>query len=1034
VFAELHCRSAFSFLHGASSPEELVTQAAELGIGAVAITDRDGVYGTARAHHKARETGVRAVVGAELSLEDGGTLPVLARTREGYENLCRLLTRSQLATPKGECRVTWADLTEFSAGLSALTGDAAGPLHRALDSGSSSAPVALLQKLARVFGEGRVHVEAHRHLAPGGERRLRQIRDLAEALRMPLLASNAPLHARRAGRMVADVFSCLRHRTHLDAAGRLLLPNDERHLKPEGALRELFRDLPGAVDHSARVLEEVEFSLENLGYIFPSHPVPAGHDQDSFLRDVTYCGARERYGKITGPVRRQLEHELSLISKLGFSGYFLVVWDITRWARGEGILAQGRGSAANSAVCYSLGITNVDPVGGRLLFERFLSEGRGTWPDIDIDLPSGARRERVIQEVYRRFAPHGAAMTANLITYRGRGAMREMGKALNLPRDVLDRFSDLYASGDFPHTLEFDEQARRAGLPAGHPRLRALRELFGMVRGLPRHLGQHSGGMVLCGRGLDSIVPLEPAAMPGRTVVQWDKDDCEDLGIIKVDLLGLGMMAAIQDALAECARRGRPVDLARLPKDDAATFDMMCRADTIGVFQIESRAQMATLPRMKPRCFYDLVVEVAIIRPGPIVGKMVHPYLRRRDGLEPVDFIHPDFQPVLERTLGVPLFQEQVLKMAMIIADFTGSEAEELRRAMSFQRSQERMTRALDKLRAAMTLKGVDAAVQERIAAGIRSFALYGFPESHAISFALLAYASVWLKAHRPAEFYAALLNNQPMGFYSSATLVRDAKARGIRVLPACALQSEMTVTVVDDQVLRLGLNQLRGVSRHALERLLEERARRSFDSLEDLLDRCRLARDERRVLAAAGVFNSLGCHRRGALWEVERELPPPGDLFHCKGTPEAGEEPPLEPMTPAERLEADYRSTALTVGPHPMALLRAGLPRAVTAAALAGLPHGRRVIAAGMVICRQRPGTAKGHCFISLEDETGIANVFVPSKLFEARRLVITQESFLQITGRVQRARGAPTLFAEVIQPCAPASPLAAGLSHDFH
>lgn len=1003
-FAELHAHSAFSFLRGASSPEAMVTRVAELGMTHLALTDRDGVYGSARAHHKAKELGLQAIVGCELTMECGCVLPVIVRTRRGYQNLCQMLTLAHLQAAKGESRVAWSALEFFAEGLAALTGDEDGVL-------SQTEPLESLETLKRLFGTQHVFVEISRHRVPGENQRVRRLCDLAAASKLPVIASNAPLYAEPEGRMLQDAFTALRHHTILDEAGLLLAPNSERCLKSAAQMRELFADMPEAIANTQRVAESVEFSLTNLGYEFPQYPTAPEHSQDSFLHERTDIGARERYREITPEVRRQLDHELALISKLGFSGYFLVVWDIVRWAKQNGILVQGRGSAANSAVCYSLGITNVDPIAQRLLFERFLSEGRSSWPDIDLDLPSGEQRERIIQEVYRRFAPHGAAMTANVITYRGRSAMREMGKVLHLPQDVIERFSDLYANGDFPHTLKLDEQIRRAGLPQGHPRLPALIKLYHLAYGLPRHLGQHSGGMVLCTAGLDKIVPLEPASMPGRVVVQWDKDDCEDLGIIKVDLLGLGMMAAIEKTIEVSATRGRPVDLAQIPKDDPACYEMMQKADTVGVFQIESRAQMATLPRMKPTCFYDLVVEVAIIRPGPIVGKMVHPYLNRRSGKEPIDYIHPDFEPALARTLGVPLFQEQVLKMAMIIADFTGSEAEELRRAMSFHRSEERMTKALDKLTAAMTRKGVDPAIQDRIVKSIRSFALYGFPESHAISFALLAYASVWLKVHRAAEFYAALLNCQPMGFYSSATLVRDAKQHGLRILPACVVESEVECTVIDDATLRLGLNQLRGVSRGALAQIADERAREPWKDLNDFLKRCTLAKDERRVLAQAGALNALGHHRRSALWEVEAPLH--DDLL---SGPEDSYETPLAMMTPGERLESDYQTTTLTVGPHPMALVRSQIPRAVTATGLNAKRNGQRVTIIGMVICRQRPGTAKGHCFISLEDETGIANAFVPSELFEKRRLVITQEPFLQITGKLQRVDGTTTVLAQTI------------------
>lgn len=1009
VFYELHARSAFSFLRGASSPEDMIVRAAELEMGHLVLTDRDGLYGSARAHHKARELGLKAVVGAEITMECGCVLPVIVRTREGYQNLCRLLTRSKLSAAKGQSQVNWKNLAAYAQGLSALTGDSEGVLHRVLNAEDKSEAVGLIRRLCAIFGSEHVHLEIHRRRLRDEEKRLKEIVDLAGHLKLPVIASNAPLYATRDKRVLQDAFTCLRHHTHLDAAGLHLAPNAEAYLKSASEMHVLFADRPHALTQTEKVIESVEFSLENLGYQFPSFETPSGHDQGSFLRELTYTGARNRFPSLTVEVRNQLEHELALITKLGFSGYFLVVWDIVRWCKNEGILIQGRGSAANSAVCFSLGITNVDPIAGNLLFERFLSEGREGWPDIDLDLPSGEKRENVIQEVYRRFAPYGAAMTANVITYRGKSAMREMGKVLDLPADVITRFSSLFASGDFPHTLKLEDHLRRAGVSAQHPRLKAFLTLYHQVYGLPRHLGQHSGGMVLCTNGLDGIVPLEPASMPGRVVVQWDKDDCEDLGIIKVDLLGLGMMAAIEETLATSEARGRPVDLANLPKDDAATFEMMQRADTVGVFQIESRAQMATLPRMKPRCFYDVVVEVALIRPGPIVGKMVHPYLDRRDGKQPVDYIHPSFEPVLNRTLGVPLFQEQILKMAMLIADFNGSEAEELRRAMSFNRSEERMQKALEKLRAAMTQKEVAEEIQERIVNSIRSFALYGFPESHAISFALLAYASVWLKVHRAAEFYAALLNCQPMGFYSSATLVRDAKHHGLKILPVCAVKSEVACTVEDDKTIRLGLNQLKGADRASLASLVTLRRQACWKDLDDLLTRCPLSKDARKALAKAGAFNALGHHRRSALWRSAAETH--DDLFSSIDESEA--DSPLAMMKPEERLEADYQTTRLTVGPHPMALIRKTIPRASKAMELSSIPHGRRITLIGMVICRQRPGTAKGHCFISLEDETGIANAFVPCTLFEARRLVITQEPFLEIRGMLQHSEGVITLLA---------------------
>src|SRR3989449_8419321 len=690
-YVELHACSAFSFLRGGSFPEQLAEVTAELKMPAMALLDRNGVYGAQRFSVAAREHGVRPIIGCELSMEDGSILPVLVANRTGYKNLCELLTQAHLRSEKGECAVGWDELAQFAKGLVVLLGSTEGRARLLIDA----------------FGRENVFVELQRHFIRGEERINRELIDLARANRLSLLATNGVQYAKPYGREVLDVFTCIREHTHLDAAGKLLTQNAERHLKSDREMRELFRDLPEAIENTSRLAERLTFSLENLGYEFPEFPVPVGHSMDSFLRTIVWFGAQQRYAAVNSKVKRQLEEELALISKLGFPGYFLIVWDIVNFCREHNIMVQGRGSAANSAVCYCLGITPVDPVSNHLVFERFLNESRKGWPDIDLDLPSGDRREAVIQEIYRRYGKHGAAMTANVISYRGRGAAREIGKALNFPPSIIDRFSHLFANGDFPHTLDLQSQIEQAGLPKAHPRMPAFIRLYHAIYGLPRHLGQHSGGMIICQNKLSSFVPLENASMPGRVVAQWDKDDCEDLGIVKVDLLGLGMMSVMQDALELCGRRGRPLDLAHIPKDDAATFEIMQKADTIGVFQIESRAQMATLPRMKPKCFYDVVIEVAIIRPGPIQGDMVHPYLNRRAGKEPVTYFDPRLEPVLGRTLGVPLFQEQMLKIAMIMADFSGNEAEELRRALSFHRSEERMQKVSAKLRAAMERKGI---------------------------------------------------------------------------------------------------------------------------------------------------------------------------------------------------------------------------------------------------------------------------------------------------------------------------------------
>jgi error-prone DNA polymerase len=1031
AYVELHARSAFSFLRGGSLPESLAAEAGRLQLPALALCDRDGVYGAVRLHMAAKEAGVRALVGCELTMDDGSVVPVLVATQAGYRGLCALLTTAHLRAPKGESCIGWRELAEASEGLVALTGDEDGPVRRAWRECGAEAAAEAGSRLAAIFGPDRLHVEIQRHLIPGEDEENEFLINWARTAGLPLLATNGVLHATPEAVRVVDVFTCLREHTTLDAAGRRLARNHERHLKSPPAMAALFGDLPEAVANTERLAEKLPFTLADLGYRFPDYGVPAGESQDSFLRKVTYFGAQQRYGSVVGDVRRQLERELALITKLGFAGYFLIVWDLCTFARERGILVQGRGSAANSAVCYSLGITAVDPVGSKLLFERFLSEGRTDWPDIDLDLPSGDPREEVIQEVYRRYGRRGAAMTANVITFKGRSTMREVGKVLGLPDDVLDRFSSLFHGGDYPHTLQLQEQLRLAGVSADHPRLPALLETCRQVYSLPRHLGQHSGGMVLSAGSLDRFVPLENARMPGRSVLQWDKSDCEDMGIIKVDLLGLGMMSVLQDSLTICAQRGQPVDLARLPKDDAATFKLMQEADTVGVFQIESRAQMSTLPRMKPEHFYDLAIEVAIIRPGPIQGDAVNPYLRRRAGLEPVTYPDERARPILERTLGVVLFQEQILRLAMELGGFSAAEADELRRAIGFTRSQERLDRMKSRLGEALRRNGVSAEAADYILKSLASFALYGFPESHAISFALIAYASAWLKVHRPAAFYAALLNNQPMGFYSPASLVQDARRHGVKVLPVCVQLSDERCRVESDAAIRLGVASVHGVRAAAVKAMLAARSERPFASLEDFARRTSFNPAERRALAGAGALNALAGHRRAALWHVET-VHAEDELFRHAAPDDEPALSPLERMTLLERLQADYAHLSLTTGAHPMKLLRPQLPDVRPAADLPHVRPGERIKIGGAVITRQRPGTAKGFCFITLEDETGLANAIVRPKLFEEARLVINLEPALVITGRVQNEQGVIHVMAEEIV-AMPGPGLPAQRSHDY-
>ena len=1059
-YIELHARSAFSFLRGASNPEDLVTTASQLGLPALALLDRDGVYGAPRCYAAARTQNLRARVGAEITMEDGCVVPLLAATRTGYQNLCQLITEAKLtergpSVPSAErherkrpCFATWTELARFSAGLIALTGDEEGPVRHAWRTAGASAAGVALDRLIALFGPDRLYVELQRHRLRGEDREVQFLVDLAAAHRLPLLATGGVTYAHAGHRPAADVFTCLRLHTTLDAAGRQLERNAERRIQSAAEMQQLFRDLPEALANSVRLEERLEFTLEKLGYQFPAFPTPSGVTMDQHLRDVTFAAARRRFSPLPDSLQHQLNRELELIARLKFSGYFLIVWDICTWARDRKILIQGRGSAANSAVCFVLGITAVNPLKHRLLFERFLSDGRvgvdghPSWPDIDLDLPSGERRESVIQEVYRRYGSRGAAMTANVITYRGRSVIREVGKVLGFGADALDRFSSLYANGDFPETLQLQEQLARSGIAVRHPRAAAMVSLHREIRGLPRHLGQHSGGMVISQHQLAQIVPLEPAAMPGRTVCQWDKDDCENLGIVKVDLLGLGMMAAMQDTIELCGDRG-PRTLDDIPPDDPETYEKIRAADTVGVFQIESRAQMSTLPRFKPKDLYDLAMQVAIIRPGPITGQLVHPLIRRRDGLEADDYIDPSVEeivkPILARTRGVILFQEQMLELSMTLAHFTGAEAEELRRAMGFTKEPRRLEQALEKLRAALRRAGRNENVVTRVTNSATTFAAYGFPESHAIGFAMLAYASTWLKLNRTAEFYASLLNNQPMGFYSPATLLQDGRRHDLKAKPVCVCASHWACTVEDPKTIRLGLHLIKGLREAAARQLLAARAEQPFASLDDFLRRTHCTAAERRSLAAVGALNAFALHRRAALWQVEAAWSEQESLFQHyasrSDSPDLPDEPldsPLTPMTLTERLQEDFQVMELTTGTHPMSLLRDHLPDVCTARGLAQVPDGTRVTIAGAVICRQRPGTAKGFVFVSLEDETGIANAVVGPQLFERDRLVITQEPALRITGKIQNVAGVIHVRAEQIAALRDIA-LPAQTSHDF-
>ena len=1151
MYIELHSRSAFSFLEGASLPEILIETCAKLNMPAMALLDRDGVYGSPRFHLAASKAGVNAHIGAEVTALCGASephsrhpersegslhpsspvhLPLLVSSRLGYQNLCRLITKMKLRASKGEGAAREEELQEHAAGLICLTGGDDGPLAHALTHGGIAEAKRCVENLAAIFGQKNVFVELQRHFHREQETRNRAAIEIARSLSLPLLATNGVCYANARERELCDVFTAIRHHRTLATAGRLLARNSERFLKSPHEMQALFTDLPKAIANTVELSSRLQFTLEDLGYEFPKYPVPGGETMMWFLRERTWEGFQQRYGRATADLqnraRQQIERELKLIEKLDLPGYFLIVWDLVRFCRQEKILVQGRGSAANSAVCYSLGITAVDPVGMELLFERFLSEQRGEMPDIDLDLPSGDQRERVIQYLYQRYGEHGAAMTANVITYRSRMAGREMGKALGFDPETLDKVSAAVSTWEYRDQNDtFDHRFRDAGLDLNHPRLRKYFELCVAVQDLPRHLGQHSGGMVICQGQLDSVVPLEPASMPGRVVVQWDKEDCADLGIIKVDLLGLGMMAVLEDSLQLIRNHYQEeVDLAHLPANDPDVYSTLQKADTIGMFQIESRAQMSCLPRLRPKNFYDIVVQVAIIRPGPIVGQMVNPYLQRRQGREPVTYAHPSLEPVLKRTLGVPLFQEQLLRMAMVVANFSGGEAEELRRAMGFKRSEKRMREIEAKLRAGMQQNGISHEAQEQIVLSITSFALYGFPESHAASFALIAYASAFLKCHYLAAFTAALLNNQPMGFYRPATIVKDAQRHGLKVLPIDVMKSDWNCTLEEVSsfefrvssgqwpvssgqsppychserdlsceesafhskletgnlklAVRLGLRYARGLREEAAQALLWQRKSAPFSSISDLIHRVpELRKDELTTLAEIGALNSVSSfefrvssnqrsvnrgqnysdchserdlsreesafhskletgnlkrHRRDALWQVERAVRLSGPLWDGLSEPDSNS--PLRPMNAEERLVADFRGTGMTVGPHPMAYHRdrmntMGIRKA---SELGHIPHGQPVRIGGCVIARQRPGTAKGFVFLSLEDETGVANAIINPDLFQQNRLLVGSEQFLLVEGILQNQDNVISVKAERVLPLDVTR--ARTSSHDFY
>ncbi|HKB59293.1 MAG TPA: error-prone DNA polymerase [Gallionellaceae bacterium] len=1032
-YAELHCVSNFTFLRGASHPEELVARAHELGYAALAVTDECSLAGIVRAHVAAKACGIKLIVGSEFRVEEGLRVVLLATDRSGYGHLSALITRGRRNALKGSYRLALADILDGVPGCLALLLPEPMPT------------LAQAKQFAAAFA-GRAWLAVELLRAANDAEQLATLRELSMASGLPLVAAG-DVHMHVAERRpLQDTLTAIRIGRPVAEAGDALHPNAERHLRNRADLARLYP--PELLEQTMAIADHCRFSLDELRYEYPEEVTPPGETPASWLRNLTEAGLAQRYPPASHPqgvpdkVRAMVEYELALIAELNYEPYFLTVHDIVCFARSRGILCQGRGSAANSAVCYALHITEVNPACMEMLFERFISKERNEPPDIDVDFEH-ERREEVIQYLYAKYGRERAALAATVISYRPKSAMRDVGKALGFDLEQVDRLARSMSWWDGRNVM--GERLAEAGFDPANRKVRLLMQLVQELLGFPRHLSQHVGGFVIARGPLSHLVPIENAAMPERTIIQWDKDDLDAIGLMKVDVLALGMLSAIRRALDEIGRlRGENFTMADVPSEDPAVYEMIGRSDTVGVFQIESRAQMSMLPRMKPRCFYDLVIEVAIVRPGPIQGGMVHPYLRRREGVEPVTYPSEDVRGVLERTLGVPIFQEQVMQLAVVAAGFTPGEADQVRRSMAAWHRKGGLDRFERRLIGGMRERGYDEGFARQIFQQIQGFGEYGFPESHAASFALLVYVSAWLKRHHPAAFACALLNSQPMGFYSSSQLVQDARRHHVQVVPVDVNVSDWDCTLVADQMgqsdagrgkqprLRLGLRMVKGLTLEGVARITAARAQRAFDGVEDLAARTGLEQRDLRSLAAAGALETLAGHRRQAYWQVagvERSLP-------LAAVPAEEIQPELFPMTEGQNLAADYASLGLTLGRHPLALLRERLrrQRLVTAAELHGFPHGRLTRAAGLVTTRQRPGTASGVTFLTLEDETGQINVVVWRDLADRQRRELLGARLLAVYGVVERQGEVAHLIAGRLRDLTPLLGSLVTQSRDFH
>jgi error-prone DNA polymerase len=1032
-YAELHCHSAFSLLDGASNPEELVARAKRIGLKALALTDHDDMGGIVRFSHAAKEVDLDAIVGAELTLLGETHLTVLAQNLDGYKNLCYLITQARSSCERGTPRLSLEQLAKHSKGVVALSGCPHGAVPSLIARNQPDEAREFVGQLRDIYGEN-FFLELWDHHIAQESIICNQLLELSREQNIPWVVTNNAHYSVPEKRPIHDVLTCLKHEVTLQTAGRRLRPNGSWYLKTPQEIAHQWQHHPEGLKNTLLVAERCTFRHSAMKPVLPACNVPEGSNYMDYLRKLVWEGAAERYGEKLGDQHiKQINHELRLIEKLDLSSYFLLMWEIVQYAISQEIAVQGRGSAANSAVCYCLKITAVDPIAMDLLFERFISEERNEPPDIDLDI-AHQERERVLQHVYQKYGREYAAMVCEHITYRGPSAVRDAARVFDFSPEQADRLS---AESQFREASEaalglLNGGAERAGLDPRDRRVQMLIQVVAGLNQLPRHRSIHVGGFVLSGQPVGELVPVEPASMNDRTVIQWDKDDLDIAGLIKVDLLGLGMLTLIQEGLKLIEKhRGLKVDLAKLDMNDPNIYGMLQKADTIGIFQVESRAQMSILPKLRPTCFYDIVISIALVRPGPIQGNIIHPYLRRRRGLEEVTYLHPSIEPILKRTLGVPLFQEQGMKLAVVAAGFTASQADNLRRVMSHKRSHEKMAELCVQLAEGMRKNGLSEDAIETITFQLKSFANYGFPESHSASFALLVYASAHMKYYFAPEFYCAILNAQPMGFYSPATLVRDAIRHKVEIRPVDLAKSSWDCTLEDidgkPPALRLGLRYIRGLGKRAHESL--ERAWKeggAFTSLEDVCRRSGLRTKDLEKLASAGAFESFCPGRRKALWEVLRiahgkEDPPLLKMLKeqhgeaaIPSTPD-----PIPEMTNLDRTVADYRTLGLSSGQHPMTYYREWLDKRNIMACgdLETIADGTYLTVAGGVICRQRPGTAKGFVFLTLEDETGMSNVIVRPPLFDEYKQVLLNNHFLAIYGKLQSSEGVINLLAEKIK-----------------